>query len=635
MKEIIKILILIFFATIETASYARFLKEEEAYSETELTEELYVNKDGSYEKVFHVSSKILKDQERDDYVPYRMQYTKDVEELEIIEAKTLYEGIEYHVPQDQIEDKPLATYTKGFDEERLISISFPKVAVGSHIYLTIKATKKIPPVKGMFSMNFYFGFIGKLIKKQHMKITSEIPLYLKIYDPYKILKVTNKKNKNHNIIEFSLKKPMLYGTLNEPSNNRLNAESEPWISVSSINNWSDFAMFFSPRYNEIFKQELPDLFNNILKEAEKQSDDVNKINFVVSSLIDKINYMGDWRSVEGAYFPRALKDIALSQTGDCKDISAVCAAILTKLGFKVNFVLVDRGYYVGNIHEKNLPSFIFNHVFLKVTNKEGRVFWVDPTNHMAMADGIFSDVADKMVLVLDIEKSSYERTPDIDFNSSLVKIKEEVDCHNNKGYCLFKGVSQLSGEIALPISSLIYYNTKQAACDRIFHLVNTNDIPESNKISCDFKELKTKAVEPIKIEYAFKQKDVGIITNLGIIIDRLSQRYPAINSLIYDLTNFREDQENDLFIGEPVTIESSLLIKNILIEAADKIKYFQDTPYFLVSLDIKNKDGDTEILEKIVIKKSLIPNKDLKNLEPLMKDIKKYFRDSKIIIPHQ
>jgi hypothetical protein len=38
---------------------------------------------------------------------------------------------------------------------------------------------------------------------------------------------------------------------------------------------------------------------------------------------------------------------------------------------------------------------------VKVTNKKGIVNWIDPTNFDSMADGIFPDIANKMVLILD------------------------------------------------------------------------------------------------------------------------------------------------------------------------------------------------------------------------------------------
>lgn len=158
----------------------------------------------------------------------------------------------------------------------------------------------------------------------------------------------------------------------------LNIKHNTWVSLSSLSKWEDLAKKLAPSYHSVINQPLSATFKAIAESATSESPDENKINTVTSLLNEKVQYMGDWRTVSGKYYPRDLEKIADSQFGDCKDFSASTAAILQELGYKVQPILVMIGT-TSISNPEALPNMgNFNHVMLKVTNRGGKTYWIDP-----------------------------------------------------------------------------------------------------------------------------------------------------------------------------------------------------------------------------------------------------------------
>ena len=83
-----------------------------------------------------------------------------------------------------------------------------------------------------------------------------------------------------------------------------------------------------------------------------------------------------------------------------------------------NFIKINDISYIPEIDKSkkklNTEIRFFNHAFLKVTSKTGKIYWIDPTNNVSMATGVFSDIANKMVLILDSKEPAYERSENVD-----------------------------------------------------------------------------------------------------------------------------------------------------------------------------------------------------------------------------
>jgi len=622
LKAVFNLAMLAFF--VASTAEARWSKYEDASVEVKFSNiNINVNRDGTYETEVELQAKILKESGRDRFSLYSLIYNDDSADLTVLEAKTAYNGEEYIVTEDMIEDKPLASPSKGFDQLRQVTISFPKIEIGTEVYLRYKQVNKKVPIDNFYGLSF--SYHGDYLQAENTKINSELPLEIKVNDPREVLEIAEEKNDDIHSISIALKKAVYENTTNEPHNGILNIKHNTWVSLSSLSEWEDLAKKLAPGYHSVINQPLPATFKAIAEFAHNESTDEEKINAVTSLLNEKVQYMGDWRTVSGKFFPRDLEKIADSQVGDCKDFSASTAAILQELGYKVQPILVMRGT-TSTSNSKALPNMgNFNHVMLKVTNKDGKIYWIDPTNTVSMAQGIFPDIADRNALVLDSEEADYIKIPAVQGENSKVIFHSELTIEDN----VVNEYGQLTvqGEAALGLTGVGLYYSDEQLRDSVFRMISGVYLDEEEKKFLELPDLTLRNVEDLTIKYEFQQKNKIFKTNLG----------PALNlgdNWLNDVVNTASDQVSDLFIGVPKTKESHMIIKDIKIKNCENLNFEIDSPWLYVNRFCKYKNDGTEFSNLITIKKSFITNEELKTAEykNLKSELENNFSRASIII---
>ncbi|MBR9983690.1 MAG: DUF3857 domain-containing protein [Wolbachia endosymbiont of Homalodisca vitripennis] len=622
LKTILNLAMLAFF--VASTAEARWSKYEDASVEVKFSNvNINVNRDGTYETEVELQARILKESGRDRFSLYSLIYNDDSANLTVLEAKAAYNGEEYIVTEDMIEDKPLASPSKGFDQLKQVTISFPKVEIGTEVYLRYKQVNKKVPVDNFYGLSF--SYYGDYLQADNTKINSELPLEIKVNDPREVLEIAEEKNDDIHSISIALKKAVYENTTNEPHNGILNIKHNTWVSLSSLSKWEDLAKKLAPGYHSVINQPLPATFKAIAESADNESTDEEKINAVTSLLNEKVQYMGDWRTVSGKYFPRDLEKIADSQVGDCKDFSASTSAILQELGYKVQPILVMRGT-ISTSNPEALPNMgNFNHVMLKVTNKDGKIYWIDPTNTVSMAQGIFPDIADRNALVLDSEEADYIKIPAVQGENSKVISHSELTIEDN----VVNEYGQLTvqGEAALGLTGVGLYYSDEQLRDSVFRMISGVYLDEEEKKFLELPDLTLRNVEDLTIKYEFQQKNKIFKTNLG----------PALNlgdNWLNDVVNTASDQVSDLFIGVPKTKESHMIIKDIKIKNCENLNFEIDSPWLYVNRFCKYKNDGTEFSNLITIKKSFITNEELKTAEykNLKSELENNFSRASIII---
>lgn len=284
----------------------------------------------------------------------------------------------------------------------------------------------------------------------------------------------------------------------------MNIKHNTWVSLSSLSRWEDLAKKLAPGYYSVINQPLPATFTAIAESAANENTDEKKINAVTSLLNEKVQYMGDWRTVSGKYFPRDLEKIADSQVGDCKDFSASTAAILQKLGYKVQPILVMRGTISISNFEALPHMGNFNHVMLKVTNRSGKIYWIDPTNTVSMAQGIFPDIADRNALVLDSEEAGYIKIPAVQAENSKVISHSELTIQDN--VVNERGWLTMQGESALGLTGVGLYYSNEQLRDSVFRTISGVYLDEEEKKLLELPDLTSRNVEDLTIKYEFQKK---------------------------------------------------------------------------------------------------------------------------------
>jgi hypothetical protein len=585
--------------------------------------EININKDGTSNIVGEVQLKILNERARSNSASFTMVYNGDSSALKILEAYTIYEGKKYKVNLKAIEDKPLASSPSGFDQTRQILISFPKVEIGSEIYL--KYSRKITQVvmKNSYSDKFFYG-TGGCTHNAHTKVTSKLPLYIEANDPENNLEITH--DKKNNIIDIKLKKPICREIVYGSETGSINQDKYTWVTLSSEDNWDQYAKGSAINFQKIIDQPLPELFQPILEEARLEKSDIDRLNLITSLVNSKIRYMGDWMSVKGKVVPRDLKLVAKTQEGDCKDFTAVTAAILKAIGgYKVQPVLVYRGRGELSLPQRLPSPRSINHVFLKITNKEGKVYWVDPTNVVSMAQGIFPDIADKMVLVLDTQDPSYERTPTANPNNSKIVFTRSIEIDGEN--VIKSGELLLKGEEAMSVTGAGLSASKKQIRDEIFYIISGENLEESNKKDLIVPDLSSRIVSDLKFKFKYEQKNKLMKTNLGKAVG-------LTLGMIDPIINYVPNQLSDLYLGPPKSFDRNMIIKNIKVKNINVIDFEKDTKWLYIKRSSNYNGDNTEVHDRLVFKKTFITNEDTKTKEykDLKRELEKNVKSVSIIL---
>lgn len=623
-----KILILLTFLTFSNLAQAKWATTGEAETKSTLNNyNIKINSDGTSEEITEKEFEILKESARERASQYKIRYNGDSEKLIILEARTTLNGKIYKVNPKYIEDKPLASSSNGFDQYRQILIAYPRVEIGSKIYIKYKFVSLKPSLHKIFTDFYDFGYRDWLTHV-NLKINSKLPLHIMVNDPENALEIKKDKEDNFYNLELSLLKPIYKEAVNEPNNAIDNYKNYTWISLSTIDSWVSLAKEIAKQdFDQIYNQELPKEFKDIANLAKSKKDEIEQINIITSELNDRIQYLSDRTTVSGRISPRKLSEVAKSQLGDCKDFSAATVAILTDLGYKAQFALVARGE--GYFPVEALPALgAFDHVIVKVTSKKGKVYWVDPTNIQSIAGGIFPDIADKNALVLDSVSPSYEKVPNVDF-------KRAVSIHNRELELLSEDKVKVSGtwvlknEEAIPLTAIELFTSRENVEDKFLDLVSGASLDATNQKQISLPPLTSRIVKDIEIKYSYVKDNKFAKTNLGNA-HSLNYNVSDIEGYI-DISN---DIVSDIYLGYPYTIERETIIKNVKAKNIESLNKDIDSKWLYISRKLLIDNNNLVIKDKVLSKVNLIKNEELKTLEfkKFREDLEKNFKDVSVIL---
>jgi hypothetical protein len=617
------ILHVLFWTLASTSIQAKWATFEEAPIKVSYRNEITVDKDGKTKGTVELQFEILKEPGRDIAAGYNLKYNGDSTKIKILEAKTIYKGKEYNLDKNLIQDKPLASSPGGFDQKRQILLAFPKAEIGAKVFLKYDIITTEVPLPDFYANIFYFGS-NEFVYQAHIKLHSQLPLHILVNDPKKVLKITKDADDNFHKMDITLTKPLYQSVINESSSSIINHKHLTWASVSSLNKWKGLSEKWGQQYAKVYEQTLPKEFTQIADIAAQKKDEIEQINTVTSLLNDKIQYMGDWRTVKGKFIPRNLDKIIKTQLGDCKDFSAATTAILNKIGYKAQIVFVSRG--VGNFYPESLPGFNFNHAMVKAISKQGKVYWIDPTNFQSMADGIFPDIADKMALIADEEQPGYEKIPNVDYKHAQTISNRQIQITKNEKV-IESGHLTIKNEEAAPLTGAALKISENSIKDILFNALSHSRLPEKNKKKLQLPNLKSRIVKDISFSYIFEQDNKILKTNLG---QALKLTYNRLGTL-FDTS---QDYVTDILIdNSPHTVIKRTTIKNINAKNIESLNKEIKTPWLYIARKCQMNGNDLQINDFIIFYKNIIINEELKSPEfvKLKDELEKNFKDVAVV----
>ena len=611
-----KIIVIAVFLLQSFCVKARWAEYKDADYSIKLLNYIDIEADGLFTSVSKIKFKVLNENGRSYFADYRRYYNSSVEKLEILRAECKTKGKTYKVDVNSIEDKPLASSQKGFDQNNQMLIAFPNVEVGSEIFLEYKIKVSKTFLANNYFNNFSYAYIY-MEKNSEVNINSKIPLYINVNNPKNALEVKETKKNGLFTLKITNKKPIFDTVINE--NGTLNTDQGHYVQISSIKDWKELANKIAPKYENVINQKLPDLFEQIAKEAKKIKNPIDQINKVTSMLNDKVQYMGDWRSIEGGYFPRALSKIASSQIGDCKDFASSTAAILKILGYNTQAALVFRSYPYDSKHKlyDMANPYVFNHAILRAIDKQGKIYWIDPTNIVSMAQNIFPDISDRPSLILDSKSPELSHTDSIDYKNPIYISNLEMSVNKKDAIADISGSMDLKGLAAKNFTAWGLFESQQKINDSVFFKIVGRNLPDSEKKFIKFNnKLTSRIVEDLNVKFAYIDKDLILKNDNFISV--------PVGNFSYGILNDVDGQISDLTLS-PYIDRQLITIKNQHGSDLKGLNHSISSKWIDYTITAENVGKDIKVEQNLITKVTQIKSVELKSSEyiKLKEDLRK------------
>lgn len=617
-KNILVACLLVMFTNLSFARYATITDAPVEILQRDLN--FTVHKDGTFDIDVVKRLKILNERGREGNSKISLYYNHDNSKVTIIEAKTIIDGKEYKLTDNLIEDKPLASEIQGFDQTNQVLLAFPNVTVGAEIYIHYKLQVLNADIPNFFE--YWVDFAEYYSKESNIHVKSELPLYINKNDPDNYLKIVQSKDKKLYTLDIKLQKP-IYICIVDEKHNQLNPKKYPWVFMSSSNSWDAYATKMSKDYLAVQSQQLPLMYQEIVKEVKKEPDPIKQIALVSALLNDHIQYMGDWKTSNGRHIPQNLQDVTNKRLGDCKDFATAMVAILKGLNIKAQVALVQRGHGVYDKSYITLPGSIhFNHAMVRVELAQDKVLWVDPTNFISIANIVLPDIADRQALVLDKEPylAQIPRSKITDNVMQVTKTIDLSDPYLAKVHCDVN----MQGLAAIMLTGASLQASQDSIDNAIVaELGNFDNIIEKHVKT---PKLDSRLVQDLNFEVDYVERNLLLKTNAGQAV--------FINDLAGDRFRFGNEQVADIYLGSTKITKETIILNNIQVSNTKSLDYTIKSPWIDIVRTVKYNKNNVTIEQEVTFKTNWLYNEIIKSKEyqDFLNEVTKNFKDGIAIV---
>ncbi|MBS1985005.1 MAG: DUF3857 domain-containing protein [Bdellovibrionales bacterium] len=350
-------------------------------------------------------------------------YNASSQKMDLVEAYTLNGKQRIPVLPANVETRSISASGVGFDDQRRLLIPFPQLVPGSKIVITLRTETHTASLKDALFGRIY---LPNQTPVESYQAELDVPEGVQVarVDPKKILTFKSSRKGARHLYQFSAKDIPASGALGERSSARADQESA-WIEYSSLRNWDELAERLSLDYEKILGEALPRKFAMLVRSHQKEAP-LAAMTGLWKDVIKELRYFGDWRTVKGAYVPRALSDIAASGYGDCKDFAAFLAKSFRDLGLDARVAIIERG--TDPMPTGLLPMLdAFNHAITVVTIGE-QSYFVDGTNPVPHPTLVPYDIQNRPYLELNGKHGmSLQRSPTNPPGNSVMQVSTEFE----------------------------------------------------------------------------------------------------------------------------------------------------------------------------------------------------------------
>jgi len=294
--------------------------------------------------------------------------------------------------------RPMGDQREGVRDAKVFFIPFGRLDQGEHVRIRVRRKSKPNSlIRGYFFAGFKYG--SDVVEKTGVtQVESEIPLYLHRTASMQSDQfdwTTERVGQSGTRVKVRIRRPVLRSQI-EPMAPPTEQGHLRW-TLSSEPNFVRLNQILVPKYEKVLQGQLPIPVQQIVRQAQGLPTPREKIRAVISGVQGLLTYSGDWRGNERAFVPRSLIESIQRRSGDCKDFASLTVAALRRLGLDADVTLVDRSEsaqarLVIDAPPQNGGLTYFNHAIVSVVI-DGQRQYFDPTNHVAWAEGLWSDLA--------------------------------------------------------------------------------------------------------------------------------------------------------------------------------------------------------------------------------------------------
>lgn len=567
------------------------------------TAEIIVDRRGHSRLVIERTIRINNDEGRESEGVQVVDFNARSMRFKVLAAHTVNGEKIVPVKPSAIEIRAVGDSSNSFDVQKKAKLTYPDLRAGSKIYLKYQIDTDEVADEGFFS--FFADFNGWYIERYRLRIRSRLPLHFWKNDPQGLLDVSVRDHGR-----------LLEARTNRAVRLRTAREEEAFIRpnrslallVSSLERWEDYARATIVRHETLLRAPLPALLAKIKMAAAEEAHSAEKIDRVAAEIAQNFRYFADWRRRRGGFVPRALKEIAETRYGDCKDLSLAATAVLRALGFKAEIAWVIRGeaHAAFPFDWYRLPFDGFNHAVVRVEDADSKVYWVDATEPVSHALAVSEEIAGRPVFVLRRER------PGIEFVRELAAADFEVEkkfgfTRNDDQSMRVEGSLSLKGRAAEALTQDAFYKSKETLDYDLIHSLAAGYRILDSRVG-EFAR-GSRVVKDVTIDFKFTAADAGLRTNNGSGV--VLPRETALERLFLPLG----ERASDIFIDVPGRWVSRLELAGVRRQGKIGLDCDLQNEWVKVSRKVSDTAGGIEVIDRVEILKSVVPNEKLHTTE--------------------
>ena len=570
-------------------------------------QEIQLTKEGKKNIRTKIIFQIVKDEGRKELSTHNIIYNRATTKTKIIKASVTNGKKTIKVSRENIVDNPMIASAHGFDATNMIKIAFPQLKKGSLIEIEYSQTEENTALQDHFSEFVHFG-LDSYQEKKFFKITSDQQIYHELNDPWKVVHISSKKNKEGKfVISAELKRP--FGKLSSLQALQMDMDKFTFLLLSTDKSVAGLIEKFYSHYEEVINAPLTPTLKKIADKTREKKSLEDKVNYAISQIIEEYNYLGDWRTVQGQLIPKGFKKLEKTKYGDCKDFASALTAILRKSHVKAWVAWANRGSVFLNKDYKTDLILMkgFNHAIVYIKDENGKEFWVDPTNNYANGLKLNDDIAHAESLVLNPEIKKLKKLPSINYEEHQLETEHIYIFENIK-----KASVQTKVHLSGRYSALLTAAEKKLSGTKIENLVSSLGSIGGEKDFVIFSPYSLKDRVNKKLSFSFKHTAPAATT------EEKKEHYFSLpqGKNVFPVFNQKtKNRTGNIFLGLPYIFKRKIVLKGVYFSGKRVPKCNIDTKWLTLKTHIQEHSDSIVYHEKVTLKKFEVKKSDFKSTD--------------------